>query len=80
MNPITKYFNYLINDCYEEDYDVLNAVYWNQNYKYEYTFAEWYFFYRKRFKLTQFDNIKKVIIYKHTPNKLIIGSDIYNYK
>ena len=78
IKPFTLYINYLINDCYEEDYDSFVAEYWFQDYKYKYSFAEWYFLYRKRFKLTQFDLINKKIIYRHTPNKLIIGSEIYN--
>jgi hypothetical protein len=80
INQISLYIKYLISDCYEEDYDPFYAKNWLDNYKYEYTFAEWYFFYRKRFKLTQFDVINKKVIYRHTPNKLIIGSEIYIYK
>lgn len=65
MNPIAFYMNYLIEDCYKEDYDPQYAESYYDNYFFEYTFIEWYFLYRKRFNLQ--------IKYKHTPNKLIIG-------
>ena len=70
MHPIAFYINYLIEYCYKEDYDPFYAEFYYDNYCYEYTFIEWYFFYRKRFKL--------YCKYKHTPIKLIIGADIYN--
>jgi hypothetical protein len=69
INPFVSYIKYLINECYEEDYDPHYAESWRDNYCYEYTFVEWYFLYRRR-KM----NHKK---YKHTPIILIIGSDIY---
>lgn len=69
MEPIVSYIKYLIHECYEEDYDPYYAKMWFDNYCYEYTFVEWYFLYRKkRMNFTY---------YKHTPIKLIIGSDIY---
>jgi hypothetical protein len=70
MHPIAFYIKYLIEECYEEDYDPYYAENWLDNYCYTYTFVEWYFFYRRK---TQFK------CYKHTPTKLIIGSYVYNY-
>lgn len=70
IHPFVSYLKYLIIDCYEEDYDPYYAEYWYDNYCYEYTFVEWYFLYR-RFKLRK----NKSKFYKHTPIKLIIGSD-----
>ena len=68
-NPINSYIKYLIEKCYEEDYNPYYAEDWRENYCYHYTFIEWYFLYRK-YKLQKY--------YTHTPIKLIIGSDIYN--
>jgi hypothetical protein len=65
MLPI--YLKYLINDCYEEDYNPFYAESWYSNYCFEYTFSEWYFLYRK-YKIQKIG--KK---YKHTPDKLNIG-------
>jgi hypothetical protein len=64
IHPFTSYLKYLIHECYEEDYDPYYAENWLDNYCYEYTFAEWYFLYRKKTKLNH---------YKHTPTKLKIG-------
>jgi hypothetical protein len=63
---IASYIKYLIHDCYEEDYNPYNAEMYYDNYCYEYTFIEWYFLYRRKMRFN----------YKHTPIKLIIGSDI----
>lgn len=46
--PTNKLIKYVINDCYEEDYDPYYAEYWYDNYCYNDTFYEWYFMYRKR--------------------------------
>ena len=70
MSSFSYYIKYLIIDCYEEDYDAYYAETWRDNYCYDYTFKEWYFLYRRKMKLNN---------YKHTPAKLIIGSDIFNY-
>jgi hypothetical protein len=64
------YLKYLINDCYEEDYDPYCAETWRDNYCYEYTFVKWYFLYRK-YKIKYKDKH-----YKHTPAKLIIGNEV----
>ena len=72
-NPIASYVNYLITDCYEEDYDPMYAEYWHDNFCFQYTFSEWYFIYRKRFQLSK----TKKNHYQQTPAKLIIGADIY---
>ena len=71
IHPIAAYIKYLIQECYEEDYDPYYAEMWFDNYCYEYTFVEWYFLYRRKMKFNY---------YKHTPIKLIIGSDILKYK
>jgi hypothetical protein len=76
MNNIKQslpiYLKYLINDCYEEDYDPFYAESWYSNYCFEYTFSEWYFLYRKQ-KIQYKEKEKgKPKIYKHTPDKLII--------
>jgi hypothetical protein len=72
IHPIAEYLNYLINYCYDEDYNPYKFEYYTDAYKYNYTFNEWYFYYRKiwRLKNTKLDK------YKLTPYKLIIGSEI----
>jgi hypothetical protein len=40
IHPINSYIKYLIQECYEEDYDAYNAEMWFDNYCYEYTFVE----------------------------------------
>ena len=79
-----KYLNYLIKDCYEEDHNPYENedCFWIEYYKYEMSFSEWYFKYRKRWHLnkkkekeyrhkTFSDN------YKHTPEILIVGDQIF---
>ena len=65
IQPNSHYFKYLIDECYEEDYDPFYAEYWYDNYCYNYTFAEWYFLYRK--KMRSYYNLTH---YKHTPYKI----------
>jgi hypothetical protein len=48
IHVFASYLKYLIHECYEEDYDPYYAENWLDNYCYEYTFAEWYFLYRKK--------------------------------
>ena len=74
INHLIDYIKYLIKECYEEDYDPYYADFWYDNYCYQYTFSEWYFLYRYRFNLKKYKNNH----YKHTPAKLIIGSDFWN--
>jgi hypothetical protein len=62
--------NYLIHDCYEEDYDPLFAEFWYDNHCFTYSFCEWYFLFRKKLA-RQKDK------YKHTPRILFVGADIY---
>lgn len=75
---------YLINDCYENDYNPYTAENWNDNYCFQYTFCEWYYLYRTQTKLgcvTKTNNEKKYIQrnkYKHTPKFLLIGIDKLN--
>ena len=67
--PINKIIKYVIEDCYEEDYDPYTANNWRDNYCFEYSFKEWYFLYRKHHtKSTKFK-------YKHTPSIILIGYD-----
>jgi len=74
QNGIASYMKYLIKECYEEDYDPYYAETWRDNYCYEYTFAEWYFLYRK-IKLNQ--SRRQQSNYKYTQFILTIGPDIY---
>jgi hypothetical protein len=68
----SKLMKYIIEDCYEEDYDPYTAEYYNDNFSFEYTFVEWYFLYRKN----RIYKGKKNPKYKHTPSKLLIGIDV----
>lgn len=72
QRPLTnKLIKYIIEDCYEEDYDPYTAEYLHDNYCFEYTFKEWYFLYRKNHILKRKKNAK----YKHTPYPTYVGSD-----
>lgn len=70
--PTNKLIKYLINDCYEEDYDPYYSETWYDNYCYNYTFKEWYFLYRK-WLVINIHNKKRV--YKHTPYPTYVGTD-----
>ena len=48
QGPTNKLMKYIIEDCYEEDYDPYTAEFWYDNYCFEYSFIEWYFLYRKK--------------------------------
>jgi hypothetical protein len=72
----SKLMKFIITDCYEEDYDRYTAENYRDNYRFEYTFIEWYFLYRKNRIYKRAKNPK----YKHTPSSLIIGIDIVEYK
>jgi hypothetical protein len=72
VHPMAYYMKYLIQDCYEEDYNPYDYETILDEYTYRYTFAEWYFHYRKLWKL----NVTKVNKYKLTPDHLIVGIDI----
>lgn len=63
-----KIMNYVIEDCYKEDYCPYTAEYWYDNYCFEYSFTEWYFLYRKSYLC----RIKK---YRHTPSIILVGYD-----
>ena len=69
INPISLFIKYLVEDCYEEDYNIYDYENNNDIYCNNYTFIEWYFRYRKLWCL----NKNK---YTYTPAKLIIGWDI----
>ena len=64
-----KIMNYVIEDCYKEDYCPHTAENWYDNYCYEYTFIEWYFLYRKYYIYNGNKNAK----YKHMPSIILIG-------
>jgi hypothetical protein len=75
----SKMIKYLIEDCYEEDYNPYTAENWQDNYCFYFSFNEWYYLYRiqerlggifKRHKIT-----KNTYKYKHTPETLLIGHD-----
>jgi hypothetical protein len=59
-----KIMKYVVEDCYEEDYDPYTALYWYHNFCYKYSFSEWYFLYRKHM------NCKNC-----TPSKILVGHD-----
>lgn len=64
-----KLIKYVIKDCYEEDYDPYYSETIYDDYRYYYTFKEWYFLYRKLFIL------KRKNIYRHTPYPTFVGTD-----
>jgi len=77
---LVKLMKYLVEDCYEEDYDPYTAELWSDNFCFEYSFYEWYYLYRWNEKLGGLLTINrkhnnKKNIYKHTPKLLTIGSD-----
>lgn len=54
QDPTNKLMKYVIKDCYEEDYDPFADMYnddgeihWYDNYCFEYSFIEWYFYIEK---------------------------------
>lgn len=65
-----KLIKYLINDCYEEDYDPYFSESWYDDYQFNYTFKEWYFLYRKWWVIN-----KKKKIYNYTPYPTYVGTD-----
>ena len=75
----TKIIKYLIDDCYEKDYNPYTAKKWHDNYCFRYSFYEWYYSYRIQSRLWSTFNrnkIKKNIYkYKHTPKILLVGHD-----
>jgi hypothetical protein len=64
-----KLMKYIIEDCYEEDYDPYYSETIYDDYRYHYTFKEWYFLYRKMWIL------KEKNIYKKTPYPTFTGTD-----
>ena len=64
-----KLMKYIIEECYEEDYDPYYSESYYDDYRYQYTFKEWYFLYRKWWIL------KNKKIYKHTPWPTYVGTD-----
>jgi hypothetical protein len=68
---INSYMNYLIHNCYEEDYDPLFAEFWYDNYGYTFSFSEWYFLFRKKLAI-------KININLHLANFLSAPTFIYN--
>ncbi len=73
MNPYhSQILNYVIHDCYEEDYCPYTAEYYSDNFCFTFTFIEWYFRYRKININKKNRNAK----YKHTPKIILIGHDL----
>lgn len=75
----TKMIKYLIDDCYEEDYNPYTAENWHDNYCFQYSFKEWYYLYRIQARLGGLCIIHKIrkntYKYKHSPEILLIGHD-----
>lgn len=71
QGPTNKLMKYVIEDCYEEDYDPYTAEFWYDNYCFEYSFIEWYFLYRKNHIYKR----KKDVKYKHTPKLIPVGHE-----
>lgn len=65
-----KLMNYVIEDCYKEDYCPHTAEDWYDNFCFQYSFKEWYFLYRKYCVYNNNKNTK----YKHTPQIILVGS------
>lgn len=72
---IPKYFKFLIEECYEEDYNPYTAQTWQDNYCYNMTFSKWYFRYRSRIIYDY--RRKNKFQYFHTPEQFIIGGEIF---
>lgn len=70
MGYLEKYMRYLVEECYEEDYDPYMAETWRDNFCHQYSFSEWYFMYRRLWH-----NPRKQKKYSHTHEKLIIGHE-----
>ncbi len=78
-----KIMKYLIEDCYQNDYNPYTSENWSDNYCFEYSFVEWYSLYRLQCKLGGIQmrymkknlNLWKFIKYKHTPVILKVGVD-----
>jgi hypothetical protein len=65
-----KIMNYVIEDCYKEDYCPHTAEYWYDNFCFHYSFKEWYFLYRKCCVYNKNKNAK----YKHMPQIIFVGN------
>lgn len=50
---IHNIMKYVINDYYKEDYDRYTAEDYYDNYCFQYTFSEWYFYIEKKRKIIQ---------------------------
>lgn len=71
QGPTNKLMKYVIEDCYEEDYDPYTAEYLHDNFCFEYSFIEWYFLYRKNYIYKR----KKEAKYKNTPRLIPVGHE-----
>ena len=74
--PTNTMIKYVIEDCYENDYDPYADLYnhdgelhWYDDFCFQYSFVEWYFLYRKNYIC----NFKKNEKYKHTPKIILVG-------
>lgn len=72
--PTNKMIKYVIEDCYENDYDPYTAETWYEDFCFQYSFIEWYFLYRKNYIC----NCKKNEKYKHTPKIILVGYEKKN--
>jgi hypothetical protein len=70
QSPTNKLMKYVIEDCYEEDYDPFTAEFLHDNYCFDYSFKEWYFLYRKYHAYTRINEK-----YKHTPKLIPVGHE-----
>ena len=68
IKTLFSYMKYLIEECYLEDYDPYYAEFWYDNYSYQYSFKEWYFLYRKKFKKNNYKYTHPVLIIASNPN------------
>ncbi len=68
--PLTnKLIKYLIKECYKKDYNPYYFTSFLDDYRYQYSFTEWYFLYRKWWVL------KNKQTYQHTPYPTYVGTD-----
>ena len=64
-----KLMKYVIENCFEEDYDPYYYKNIYDDYRYQYSFKEWYFLYRKWYIFKEKNK------YWHTPYPTFIGTD-----
>jgi hypothetical protein len=72
-----KLLKYVIDECYENDYDPYYIETWYCNYCNDYSFSQWYFMYRRLWVINSQYNTtnKNKKCYKHTPRIIPVGVD-----